>query len=62
MSERSSPGSGPAVADGLDVHLAAFLATLKAAGYSSWNPTSHAAPTRHNPGRGIIWPSDFSEA
>jgi site-specific recombinase XerD len=34
MSERSSPGSGSAVADGLDVHLKEFLASLAAAGYA----------------------------
>lgn len=34
MSERSSPGSGSAVADGLDFHLPEFLATLAASGYA----------------------------
>ena len=34
MSEQSSPGSGSAVADGLDVHLAEFLAMLTTAGYA----------------------------
>jgi len=40
MSERSSPGSGSAVADGLDVHLEEFLATLATAGYAE--NTQHA--------------------
>lgn len=34
MSQRSSPGSGSAVADGLDVHLTGFIATLSTAGYA----------------------------
>jgi len=34
MWERSSPGSGSAAVDGLDVHLAEFLATLARAGYT----------------------------
>jgi integrase/recombinase XerD len=33
MSKRSSPGSGSAVTDGLDAHLADYLATLASAGY-----------------------------
>ena len=34
MSQLSSPGSGSAGADGLEVHLAEFLATLEGAGYA----------------------------
>ncbi len=34
MSKRNPPTSGSAVADGLDVHLAEFLATLATAGYA----------------------------
>ena len=34
MWERSSPGSGSAAVDGLDVHLTEFLATLARAGYT----------------------------
>src|SRR5712691_6807614 len=46
MSERSSRGSGSAVADGLDVHLAEFLATLATAGY--------AEKTQHDKQRLIV--------
>ena len=34
MPERSSPGSGSVAADGLDAHLAQYLATLAMAGYA----------------------------
>lgn len=34
MPKRSSPGSGSAVADGLDVHLVEYLAALPTAGYA----------------------------
>src|SRR5258706_10230594 len=34
MSKRRSRGSGFVVADGLEVHLAGFLATLEPAGYA----------------------------
>lgn len=46
MSERSSPGSGSAVADVLDVHLTEFLATLATAGY--------AEETQHDKRRLIV--------
>lgn len=46
MSKRSSPGSGSAVADGLDVHLTRFLATLATAGY--------AEKTQHDKRRLIV--------
>ena len=34
MSERNLPGSGSAAAEGLDVHMAEYLAMLAAAGYA----------------------------
>ncbi len=46
MSKRSSAGSGAAGADGLDVHLTEFLATLPTAGY--------AETTRHDKRRLIV--------
>ena len=46
MSDRNSQGSGSAVADGLDVHLTQFLATLATAGY--------AEKTQHDKRRLIV--------
>src|SRR5712691_745596 len=58
MSERSSRGSGSAVADGLDVYLAEFLATLATAGY--------AEKTQHDKQRLIVrfirWTRDTRRA
>ncbi len=46
MAKRCSPGSGSTVVEGLDVHLAQFLATLAAAGY--------AEKTQHDKRRLIV--------
>src|SRR6266545_4756844 len=46
MSKQSSPGSGSAVADGLNAHLTEFLATLVTAGY--------AGTTQHDKRRLIV--------
>jgi len=46
MSKRRSPGSGSAVVEGLDVHLAQFLATLAAGGVRGEDSARQAAGDR----------------